>query len=421
MTKTINSTFERFLLLYLTLYIIPYGFEYIVELELNPNSPSFWTPLTTWFGETFMGWEFDMNRLMKGFDSKYDYSRFSLIFVISILGAVIWRFLDRKITFLKINVRTWIVTIVRYHVGLTLILYGMSKVFMLQFGEMDLLNLEDEIGTYTGMGFLWKFMSYSAFYTTITGYVEVVGGILLLFRKTTFLGALISFVAMVNVVIIDIGYDVSVKMFAIHLLLMVVILISYDLKKIIRFVVFNKAVEGVTYPPLFSPKHAKIKHVLKGILLCYFTISQFYFFSERMEREKGENLYPSLTKIFQVEKQLINGKESDSHELPEANKWKKITINGSSRLNNTMIVETNTGRPIYFSIEADTIQKTITFHPFRGDKKETHMFTYEKLSSKEYQFNGVYKGDTLSITTKTKSKEDFRLMRDKFKWIRDLK
>ena len=161
---------------------------------------------------------------MKGFDSKYDYSRFLLIAILSIIGAIIWRLLDKRVKFININVKTWVVTIIRYHVGLTLILYGMAKVLMLQFGEMDLLNLEDKVGSYTGMGFLWKFMSYSAFYTKTTGYIEVIGGALLLFRKTTFFGAIISFVAMANVVIIDIGYDVSVKMFAIHLFLMTVIL-----------------------------------------------------------------------------------------------------------------------------------------------------------------------------------------------------
>ena len=51
--KTIGHFFEKFILIYIVLYIIPYGFEYIVELDLNPNTPSFWTSITVWFGETF--------------------------------------------------------------------------------------------------------------------------------------------------------------------------------------------------------------------------------------------------------------------------------------------------------------------------------------------------------------------------------
>lgn len=421
MKKNVRNIFERFILLYLILYIIPYGFEYIVELELNPNSPSFWTPITTWFGEVFFGWEFNMNRLMKGFDSKYDYSRFILIALISILGVIVWRIVEGKYKILKINVKTWIITIIRYHVGLTLILYGMAKVLMLQFGEMDLLNLEDKIGSYTGMSFLWKFMSYSAFYTKTTGYIEVIAGLLLLFRRTTFLGAIIAFIAMANVVIIDIGYDVSVKMFAIHLLLMVTILISYDIKRIIRFVTSNKAVEGASYQSLFPPKQKKIKNLLKGAILIYFTISQFYFLNQRLEREKPVNQYPELTKIYQIEKQSINGSDLDTVKGSESKKWKNLIINGSSRLNNTMIVRKNNGRSLYFSTKIDTLNKTILFHRYRGDEKDSYTFKYEILGEKRYKFEGVYKKDTISLITKSKSKEDYRLMRNKFKWIRDLK
>ena len=417
MTKT-QLFFQRFILLYLVLYIIPYGFEYIVELELNPNSPSFWTSITTWFGETFLGWEFNMKRLMKGFDSKYDFSRFLLIAVLSVLGATIWGVLKGRLQ--RIKVKTWIITIIRYHVGLTLILYGMSKVLMLQFGEMDLLNLEDKIGSYTGMSFLWKFMSYSAFYTKATGYIEVFGGILLLFRRTTFFGAIISFVAMVNVVIIDIGYDVSVKMFAIHLLLMVVVLISYDIGKIIRFVVFNKAVEGVRYPSLFSSKQMKIKYVLKGGILIYFIISQFYFFNTRLDREKQENQHPSLTNVYVIKKQVVNGNDIDSIPTSDSKKWDNIVINGSSRLNNTMVVRTTQGRSLYFSTKIDTINRIINFYRYRGDENDSYTFKYEKLGEKSYTFEGIYKSDTISLTTQSKSKEDYRLMRNKFKWIRDL-
>lgn len=419
MGSKLKVTFERFLLLYLVLYIFPYGFEYIVELR--PDDISFWTSITTWFGEVFLGWEYNMERLMKGFDSKYDYTRFLLIAVLSIFGALLWNVLSKRFKFLALNAKTWIITIVRYHLGLTLILYGMAKVLMLQFGEMDLLNLEDQVGSYTGMGFLWKFMSYSAFYTKMTGYVEVIAGILLLFRGTTFLGGIIAFIAMVNVVIIDIGYDVSVKMFAIHLLLMSTILIAYDIKRILRFVVFNQAVEGASYASLFSPKQQKIKYALKGAILLYFTISQFYFLQGRLEREKPVNQYPELTKIYQVQKQSINGKDLDSIKGMDDKKWKSVIINGSSRLNNTMVIRRDNRRSLYFSTKMDTIAKTITFYRYRGDENDSYVFKYEDLGDKLYKFEGVYKKDTISLTTKSKSKEDYRLMRNKFKWIRDLK
>ena len=265
--KTIGQFFEKFILIYIVLYIIPYGFEYIVELDLNPNTPSFWTSITVWFGETFLGWEYNIKRLMKGFDSKYDYTRFLLIIMLSFFGSFLWQALSSKIKWININVRTWLITIIRYHVGLTLILYGLAKVLVLQFGQIDLLTLESKFGSFTGMQLLWKFMSYSEFYTQVTGYIEIIAGILLLFRGTTFLGTIIAFIAMINVVIIDVGYDVSVKMFAIHLLLMVLVLVGYGYKRTIQFLANTKVdIKPIEYNSLFSENQKIVKNILRRLI-----------------------------------------------------------------------------------------------------------------------------------------------------------
>jgi len=408
--------FQRFILIYLVLYIYPYGFEYIMELK--PDDISFWTPITTWFGETFLGWEFNPKRLMKGFDSKYDYSRFLLIGILSFLLALIWGLLKGR--FQRIRVKTWIITILRYHVGLTMILYGLSKVLVLQFGEMDLLNLENKMGSYTGMGFLWRFMSYSPFYTQVTGYVEVIGGILLLFRGTTFLGSLISFIAMVNVVVIDIGYDVSVKMFAIHLLLMVFVLVAYNTRRILQFSLNRTHIVPVKYESLIPSRYRKLQYGLKAAILIYFTISQFYFQGKRIDRRNTENEAPSLSSVYFVKDQTANGIPLSDDEFPQELKWETLFINGSSYLKNSMVIENAKGNRRYFSTKTDTINKTITFYPLRGSGEESNTFTYQKLDGKQVRFEGIYQGDTLSITTESKAKEDYRLMNNKIKWIRDL-
>ena len=49
---------KRFILIYFVLYIIPYGFEYFYELDRDAYS--FWPAITTWFGEMFLGFSFDL-------------------------------------------------------------------------------------------------------------------------------------------------------------------------------------------------------------------------------------------------------------------------------------------------------------------------------------------------------------------------
>lgn len=416
--KTFNNIFQKFILIYLVLYIVPYGFEYIMELDLNPSSPSFWTSITTWFGETFLGWEYNMKRLMKGFDSKYDYARFLLITILSLFLSVLWQILSSKLNFLKVNVRTWIITIIRYHVGLTLILYGLSKVLTLQFGQIDLITLESKFGSFTGMQLLWRFMSYSEFYTEVTGYIEVIAGILLLFRRTTFLGTALSLIAMLNVVIIDIGYDVSVKMFAIHLLLMVIVLAGYSSKRIFQFFANIKAdIEPTKYESLIPNRFKIVRYILKAGIIIYFSISQYNFQGKRLDRKNTKNDAPSLSGVYFVKNLTLNGQQDS---IPENKKWETIFINGSSYLKNSMLIKNEDGSRKYYSTKTDTVNKTILFYPLRGKEEDSQTFNYKKLDDKEFIFDGIINGDTISISTKYKSIDDYRLVKSKIKWIRDL-
>ncbi|NAS30955.1 hypothetical protein GTQ40_08245 [Flavobacteriaceae bacterium R38] len=406
----------RFIFLYLLFYIYPYGFEYIQEL--NTRDISFWPGITTWFGETFLGWEFDKENLLNGFDSKYDYSRFILIALLSVIGTSIWLFIDAKIK-RDYNARLNILikTILRYHIGLTLIIYGLSKVLMLQFGEMDFNRLETTMGNQTGMSFLWAFMSYSKFYTMSTGWIELIGGILLLFRKSTFIGAFILFIAMANVVLIDIGYDVRVKMFAIHLFLMTLILLGDNLKRLYRFFILNTTTKPVEQQALFSnPKAKKIGYSLKGILLLYFVTSSVIIYTDRSA--KRTNRYPTVAGFHTVEMMIKN---NDTISEINDQRWKNLSISGSSYRPETAVIREVSGRRNSYSFEADTLKKTMILYSIRGNRKAELKLKYKELNHQEFIFEGTHQSDSIWIKTTSKTLKDYPLTANEIRWITDLR
>jgi hypothetical protein len=69
------------------------------------------------------------------------------------------------------------------------------------------------------MTFLWNLISLSPVHEIICGSAEVLGGILLLYRRTALAGALFSTFVIANVVLYNFCYDVPVKLFAANLLL----------------------------------------------------------------------------------------------------------------------------------------------------------------------------------------------------------
>ena len=68
------------------------------------------------------------------------------------------------------------------------------------------------------MGLLWTFMGASAPYQMLAGLAEVTCGMLLFWRRSRLLGALLAIGVMGNVVALNYCYDVPVKLFSTELL-----------------------------------------------------------------------------------------------------------------------------------------------------------------------------------------------------------
>ena len=76
------------------------------------------------------------------------------------------------------------------------------------------------------MGVLWSSIGASFPYEEFVGLVEVAGGVLLFVPRTQLAGALVAFGAMFEVFMLNMTYDVPVKLFSFHLVVMSVVLIA---------------------------------------------------------------------------------------------------------------------------------------------------------------------------------------------------
>jgi hypothetical protein len=99
-----------------------------------------------------------------------------------------------------------------------MITYGVLKVIELQFSPPTPDRLIQTYGESSPMGLIWTLMGFSSLYCFFGGAGEVLGGLLLSLRRTTLLGALVCIGVLANVVMINLSFDVPVKLFSSHLL-----------------------------------------------------------------------------------------------------------------------------------------------------------------------------------------------------------
>ncbi|WP_299336665.1 DoxX family protein [uncultured Psychroserpens sp.] len=422
--RALQKTFWRFVLLFLILHIVPnnlgFGFTYALD------DSTFWDRPVIWFGEQLFGWDFDLEWLYRGFDSKYQLCKYIFIILLALIGTALWMLIDK---YFKTNyndkLRTFVQTALRYHLAVIMMSYGLSKVFMLQFGTLDLNGLERKIGDFGPMGLMWTFMSYSKTVVMFAGWTECIGAVLLFFRKTTFLGALVLFGVMLSVVIMDIGYDVTVAMYAIQLLLMVIVLLSSQFKNLFKFIVLGKKVASVPYKYLFKDsKFRKIALALKVLLMVSCSVLWFKEYNQRI-KSQAKSAYYWFSAKHTVETFILNGDTIPVSNEDHPKLWKTITFDDSFYFPETFALEKTSIRPFRFNYEVDSISQTIRYNTakpnFIGNDNEDEedqtdlewqTINYKELEDKVFEFETIFEGDTIYAKTKVKRFEDYILIRN---------
>lgn len=119
----------------------------------------------------------------------------------------VWSVADRRRTqYTTLN--CWLRVYARYAVALVMMVYAIVKLVPTQFGYLTPGELLKPVGQLNRFWVLWNFMVVSTGYTIFAGLAEFLGSVLLFFRRTTLLGALLLFATITNVFAIDIGYRV---------------------------------------------------------------------------------------------------------------------------------------------------------------------------------------------------------------------
>jgi uncharacterized membrane protein YphA (DoxX/SURF4 family) len=172
-------------------------------------------------------------------DTTYDWLVLLCLAVFAVAISVVWSLRARAREYRRLAAGLRVA--LRYSLALVMLLYGAGKVIQMQFPPPSLQRLVEPFGSLSPMGLLWSFMGYSYPYNLFAGLGEMVGGTLLFWRRTTTLGALLLIAVLSNVVILNFSYDVPVKLFSSHLLLIALVLVAPEARRLVNVLVLGRA------------------------------------------------------------------------------------------------------------------------------------------------------------------------------------
>ena len=196
-------------------------------------------------------------RIQHGGDSALRWIAIAVMLVLAAAVTVIWSFLDRHRNSHEVLLG-WFRLVMRFELGIALLQYGFIKVFPLQFPSPPLALLNEPVGNASQTLLFWSVYGLHPQFVMTLGWVEVITGLLLLFRRTAFCGALIALGVTANIALLDLTFDVPVKLFSLSLVLISVVLLVPDIPVLWNLLWRHKpGVPSRTWGPVLASNRAR--------------------------------------------------------------------------------------------------------------------------------------------------------------------
>jgi hypothetical protein len=245
----VRRLIERFALIAFGLYHIPLflnnypslgggGFN---DTGLAPRWGRIFTIPSLWVAKTIFHVAAPGGATGDNGDTSEEFARLFICVVVGVIAAAVWTFADRK------RPRgEWVESatrvLLRFAIVLGLMSYAIAKLFPQQFPPIAIGTLDRRVGDLTPMSLLWTFMQYSRPYAFFAGMMEFVACVLLCFRRTATLGALVCLAVMTNVALMNFFYAVPVKLYATMTAISAAVLVLYEAPRLFDIFVRNRAV-----------------------------------------------------------------------------------------------------------------------------------------------------------------------------------
>jgi len=268
------------------------------------------------------------------------------------LATLIWSVLDRRRPHYE-RLHSWFRLGLRLLLATAMIRYGCIKTIPSQMIAPPPLGLlTRRVGDFPPYHLLWWFIGSSPNFESFIGLAELLGGALLLVPRTTLLGALVCAADMLVVFMLNMSYDVSVKIPSLHLLVMSLILLAPDLPRLANVFLFNRRAEPAVEPPLFARKGLhRIPHVLLFLFGLYAIRADFADAARRYKRFHPPR--PPLYGVWSVERFTVAGRNVPMYTDPERWRWVYFQKPGA------VTIDLMTGMRKGYPLDLDMNRKTM--------------------------------------------------------------
>lgn len=441
----------RFAFSYWLIFNFPQPLSNLPFLEpLTDAYDGLWRAIVPWVGRHLLGLSRDVAPSKSGTsDSAYDYVWLFCVFALAAASALAWSLFepraeradsaertdraeragsaerteradsaDRPRHEHDARLRDGLRIYLRYVLALTMLTYGMLKMVKVQFPTPAIEQLSRTYGDSSPQSLLWAFMGYSSAYSAFTGGAEVLGGLLLCFRRTTALGALLIATVMANVVVLNFCYDVGVKLYSSHLLLMALFLLAADARRLINVLALGRpAAAASPRVPFRSRRLERARPALKAMYVggsVVLALGTALMIKKHRDKSSPAN---ALAGPYTLEASAPTAEEAPAP--GDIARWRTIIVGQHGSL----VVRRDDGSTTRWAFRVDPAAHTLTLRPGLRDAlpggAEQIVLRYEEREPGRLIIEGALGGAPLSLVLSKAPEPEFPLMAYRFHWVQE--
>jgi hypothetical protein len=410
----------RACVVYFSLYVICTQMLFsLLPLPIDVNIPEVgllppFRQLAVWVATHVIGFQGTLQIETTGSgDKTYDYALVLSLLMLTVVVTLVWSFVDRqRVSY--VGLQKWFRLFMRFSLASTMATYGVVKVIPLQMSAPTLTRLLEPFGNMSPMGVLWASIGASKSYEMFAGTAELTAAILLFIPGLTTLGAMVCFAVVTQVFVLNMTYDVPVKLFSFQLLVMCVVLLAPDARRLVNFLILNRAADASTEPALFNSRRAmRIAIVAQLVFAAYVVGVDFYGATLQLKTRGAEVPKPALYGIWDVDQMTIDG-HTRSPLVTDYDRWRRVVVSVLDR----MAFQRMDSSFVNYGVKIDMASKTWTLSK-PNDKSWSAKFTFQQPAPDRLILDGTMDGHAIRMDTRLMDHSKLLLVSRGFHWIQE--
>jgi hypothetical protein len=413
----------RFWVVYLGLFCL--ATQTITGLFFATEGGDFPDPATLWPLRPLIYWTaahiFHVNAPLSAFwgsnsgsaDCMFAWVMTFCLLMIATAATVVWSLLDRsRENYAELH--KWFRLFVRFALAGQMIAYGMAKVIPIQMPYPSLTRLLQPFGMISPMGLLWNSMGAAPAYQIFAGCAEIAGALLLIVPRTATLGALICLADMIQVLTLNMTYDVPVKLFAFHLILLSCFLLAPDVPRLVRFLLLRRTTSLSMEAPLFrgirANRIALAAQIILGLWLVGMNCHQCWGY---WSTNGGGRPLPPLYGIWEV-KQMSVDEQPRPPLLTGSTHWRRAIFDYPNRMAFQRTDDSIAPYGVYVNLPERTLALTK-----KDDKNWTASFTFRQPAADQLILDGRMDNHQVHMELQLTDRNKFLLVSRGFHWVQE--